>query len=357
LSAAPVGRASFPLNSDEGVCRRSPLLEELPFAEVHQLELWEQPLAEKLLLNHGDLETVIDPGPPPADLGLESRGGTGIFKHQAACPFRAFAYLRLGARPTEEVKHGLDARRRGIMLHLALEYLWKELRSLQFWLNLSPEEKRDHLTQASGRAVQEVKRFRSDVLRGYLAELEILRVRSLLQEWMELEERREPFRVATTEHRVEFEFAGVSLKATIDRIDKLADGSFAVIDYKTGRPRVNDWLGTRPKEPQLPLYAVAVPREVDAICFAILRTGSMEFKGLGRGDELIPGVEASEFGPDGTKPWSQRYQEWTDTLTNLADQYRDGYIAVDPVEGPLITCRNCGLEPLCRIDEKEELEE
>ncbi|NIW24862.1 MAG: hypothetical protein GWN29_10010, partial [Gammaproteobacteria bacterium] len=41
----------------------------------------------------------------------------------------------------------------------------------------------------------------------------------------------------------------------IDRIDTLADGSAAIIDYKTGPSATPaDWFRDRLVEPQLPLY-------------------------------------------------------------------------------------------------------
>ncbi len=49
----------------------------------------------------------------------------------------------------------------------------------------------------------------------------------------------------------------------IDRIDEMPDGSLAVIDYKTSAsvPSPSSWLGDRPSDPQLPLYALAVEQQ------------------------------------------------------------------------------------------------
>jgi ATP-dependent helicase/DNAse subunit B len=242
------------------------------------------------------------------------------------------------------------------MLHHALEHLWKNLKSLSTWLSLDAAGKEERLKNSADFAVGKMRRDRPDVLRGFMVELERIRLQSLLAEWMELESSREPFSVVSTEERVEFEFSGLSLQATIDRIDRLEDGSLAVIDYKTGSARVSDWLGDRPRDPQLPLYAVAAPKPVDSICFARLRTGEMGFFGLGREDDKIPGVKASEFASDGTLPWSERREDWRRKLQTLADQFRSGYVSVDPAEGTAVTCRYCKLESLCRIDEQDEQE-
>ena len=80
----------------------------------------------------------------------------------------------------------------------------------------------------------------------------------------------------------------------------------------------------------------------------------MSFQGLGKEDELIPGVQASEYGEDGTKSWEQRLAEWEGVLHNLAEQFRTGYAPVDPKDGSQ-TCMHCKLQPLCRVDESKEL--
>ena len=43
-----------------------------------------------------------------------SAGGTGLFKDQAACPFRAFAHVRLASEALEAPRPGLDPRERAV---------------------------------------------------------------------------------------------------------------------------------------------------------------------------------------------------------------------------------------------------
>ena len=37
---------------------------------------------------------------------------------------------------------------------------------------------------------------------------------------------------------------------------KKENGYYTIIDYKSGKPNINDWFGDRPKQPQLPLYCI-----------------------------------------------------------------------------------------------------
>lgn len=355
LRATRVGVVSYPLFEGEESCRLSPLFSSLPAVNPGDLKLSAcSPLAT-LVHQSARLERGLDPGPPEVALDTLSRGGTSLFKHQAACPFRAFAYLRLDARPAEIVKAGLDARQRGTMLHASLEKLWELVGSQSRWLSWNEEERRRALTVSADFGVEEMRRERPDVLKGVMVSLERARLMNLLEEWMATEMERAPFEVLATEEKVELQFSGLTMRATIDRVDRLADGTLAVIDYKTGRPQIHDWLGPRPKEPQLPLYSVAHPTPVSAICFAVVRPGDMGFQGLADQDDKIPGVKASEFAGHGLVGWTERQTEWREILEALAEEFRHGRAVVDPHEGPK-SCQFCGLQSLCRVDDKEEEE-
>ncbi|MCA9780741.1 MAG: PD-(D/E)XK nuclease family protein, partial [Candidatus Eremiobacteraeota bacterium] len=353
LKASRFGVVSYPLYSEEQNCRPSPLLKDLPLTDLEELRLKGSETVQELFLSSAAVENALDPGPPAVAQGEKSRGGTSLFKHQSACPFRAYAYLRLEARPAESPEEGLDARERGIMIHAALEKLWSLVVRQARWRQAEQRQRHDWLTQSAEFAVEQMRWKRPDILRGIMVRLESERLISLLTEWMELEMTRDPFEVLATEERVTLNFAGMTLEATVDRVDRLADGSLAVLDYKTGSPRVGDWLGERPKDPQLPLYSVSHPREVETICFARLKPGKMTFQGLSAQDEPIPGVKASEMADDGYRSWDERKSEWTTRLERLALEFRTGHAVVDPAEGKT-TCRHCGLEPLCRVDEEKE---
>ena len=76
----------------------------------------------------------------PALVQSDSTGGASLFKDMAACPFRAFAKHRLGARPLEDADLGLSYRDRGTTVHKALELIWRELGSHARLMELSPSE-------------------------------------------------------------------------------------------------------------------------------------------------------------------------------------------------------------------------
>ena len=127
-------------------------------------------------------------------------------------------------------------------------------------------------------------------------------------------------------------------------MDKLADGTHAVIDYKTGRAARSSWMGERPDEPQLPLYVVSAQEDVSAVAFATLRAGEMKLSGYALNGREIPGVQAA-------KNWPGLVATWKRELEALASNFVAGDARVDPKRG-LATCRNCDLQPLCRVHER-----
>jgi hypothetical protein len=180
----------------------------------------------------------------------------------------------------------------------------------------------------------------------------------LLGEWLNLEARRPPFSVETMEAWHRESFGPLTLQTRIDRIDRLADGSQVIIDYKTGLATVGDWLGDRPVEPQLPLYTLdRRGSELAAVAFAKVRRGDCSFVGLGREDGLLPGV-ASASGHrqlEGTEigNWDDLLKSWRDTLHKLGEEFAHGQAQVDPINGRQ-ACDRCDLQTLCRIADQND---
>jgi probable DNA repair protein len=279
-------------------------------------------------------EDETAPGVPQKQV----HGGTRVLADQAACPFRAFARWRLGAEALEAPEPGPDAKARGQLLHALMAALWRELRS--------SEALAGDLTAAIDRAARGA--VREIGLEGRFAELEIARLRKIAGDWLKAEQRREPFEVVHTEQKRQLDIGGLTLTGRIDRMDRFTaganDGTHALIDYKTGsRVTPHDWMGARPDDPQLPLYAVTAQETVSAVVFAKVRTGDMKFSGFSTGEGAIPGVKASEN-------WHTLTAGWKAELERLAGNFAGGCAPVDPKRG-LKTCRNCALQTLCRVHE------
>lgn len=346
----------------------SPLFAQLPRVELTmllggpplaQLPLWRQRGAQRERFALQDFRAGRAPVLEAAEL---ARGGSRLFKAQAACPFQAFAGLRLNAEPLPEPAVGLDAAERGNLLHGALEWLWRELRDHAALLALDAQQQRELAGSAAAHAVTQLQQQlqqRGDAARlaPRFAALERQRLTKLLCTWLDVERERGAFAVLAVEQQQNVAFAGLELRLRIDRIDRLPDGRVLLIDYKTAAQcSPQDWLGERPDEPQLPLYGTlweddAAAAPVAGIAFAQVRLDKSQLIGVGDAGLDAQMLRAAEQlrapEEDAACDWAALRSRWRTVLENLAQQFIGGVADVDPKQPT--TCAYCALGPVCRI--------
>jgi len=291
-----------------------------------------------------------------APLAQEQRaavaGGSALIADQSQCPFRAFAYHRLGARPLPELGIGLNAMERGSLLHDALYQLWGSLTDRATLAALTAEQRRQKVSEAVVSALDSFRLNDSRALGQALAAVEERRLRGLLEQWLELELEREDFSVIALEQDHELELGPLLLKVRLDRVDRLADGGELIIDYKSGKSAVGDWLGRRPRSPQLPMYAQLAGSELSGLGFAVINQRDLGFQGIADID-AGPGFRTDIANLTKNKDpeledWPSLKAHWQELLLALAEDFAEGRAEVDPAD-PNNTCNYCGLESLCRV--------
>jgi len=323
----------------------SPLLRDLPQGE---LALPAYPRHRDLIHAAANIESMQDAVAPPLAAGAMITGGTGVISDQSACPFRAFALHRLDAESPEAPHAGLDAMERGILVHRVLASAWAQLKTKTRLDAIGADELEALLAQAAGEAVNGVKRDRPATLAGRFAEVEKARLVRLARAWLEMEReaRGDDFSVVAVEDKRNLVIGPLTLRGKLDRVDQLEDGRRIVIDYKSTAEPTGAWQGERPDAPQLPLYLVATEANAAAIAFAQVKAGEMKFAALAADETLLP-VRKSL--PD--SGWDVQVAQWRRVLARLATQFAAGEAAVQP-KNPRTTCRNCDVQPLCRIHER-----
>jgi probable DNA repair protein len=326
---------SWPRKDGDRELAVSPLVEAIPEAEP-RIPVFPR-LRDEIHAQKGLEERRDETGPVVPR--RQVHGGTRVLADQAACPFRAFAHWRLGAEALAAPEPGPDAKTRGRLLHALMAGLWRDLRSSAALTG----DVSAVIEKAAQGAVAEVG------LEGPFAQLEVVRLRKLAGEWLALERQRDAFEVVHTEQKRQLDVRGLTLTGRIDRMDRLTAGAAAgkhvLVDYKTGsHVTPNDWMGERPDDPQLPLYAVTAPESVGTVTFARVRAGNMKFYGFSEGEDGIPGTKAA-------LDWPALVAGWKAELEKLADEFSGGYAPVDPKRG-LNTCRSCDLQSLCRVHER-----
>jgi ATP-dependent helicase/nuclease subunit B len=352
LAAAPAVIVSTPAHEGDAEHRPSPLIAALPVLDATTLPAFRPlaaPYAPAATERFGDAPVPLAASP--------ARGGTSAIQHQAACPFRAFAEHRLGAEALEAPREASDAASRGRVIHDVLKRVWDELRSKAALDATSETELLASVKRHVEAAVAASARADPAQWPLRLKVLEHARLTARVLEWLSVERARAPFTVVATEAPRELKVGALTLRGRVDRIDEV-DGGKVYIDYKTGKVDWRRWLGARPKEPQLPLYAITGEGDAKGVVFARVRVGDHGFAGLSPAEDLAPGVDtwppatargeavkgALHDAPD--REALQRY--WRGNLERLAAEFVAGHAVVDPERD---ACRYCHLPMLCRIDE------
>lgn len=257
------------------------------------------------------VERIIDPALPLK--GSTIIGGAQTLNQQAACPLRAFCSGRLGAHALDPFERGLSAGMQGKLAHRAAQLLF---------------DPADSADDPASRLRDCVERALNEIFRGMhgsadaLHELERNRLTALLARLIEAESNRCEYAVEHIEERREIRIESWLLRARMDRVDRLADGTLAVLDYKTGRyVGKPDWFGERLNDTQLPLYALDLGERVSAAVIVHLRDPRVSYRGVWQDRDDFPGKP--EKLPE-ERSWQAQIGVWREQLGVLAREYADG---------------------------------
>ena len=330
--------------NEHGPLRPTPLAAELGLQPISAVALLPPlpslPPVKELL--------VPDAAPLPELPSLKIPGGARVLEMQAACGFRAFASLRLGAGVPEARRLGIDARESGNLLHRAMELFWSSMGSQSALRALPAEQQRAEVQKSVQQAFERLQTRMSGADSWTVAYLEVLqqRLTGLLCRWLDHELQRGAFQVLPPEQQQTASVGPLELSVRPDRIDQV-DGGVVFVDYKTSFDlSPQDWLGERPDAPQLPLYALlAEADEIRGLAFARIRPGK-DMGWLSLEDQ--PGVFAPKRG-DALHDLAEEHSRWRAELDRLATAFADGRAEVDPKHPPG-TCQFCEQRLLCRVD-------
>ncbi len=337
---APCTVYSYAADGDSPLDAPSPLLP--PSAELVADCAPTRPLWRRSREAAPSFERVSEDCGPPFG-APERTHGIATLKAQSQCAFRGFATTRLEAADLELPVPGFSTVERGILLHTALESIWRELRTHAALINAGPDAL-DRLIEAGVAAALRQVTARRDPGPQWQRR-ERARLVPLLHEWLDLERQRLPFVVEHIEAGEErARFAGVEFTCRIDRIDRLDDGARIVIDYKTGQAS-RDWRGERPDNPQLPVYALLHRQGLVAVAYGRVNAAECAFVGewdrtglFRRGGRVTP--------LEGLPDLAALLGEWERRVERIAGEFAAGRAEVLPTA---TACRHCRLQGLCRV--------
>jgi len=268
----------------------------------------------------GRLETVVARESVPAiGQGEHIAGGAGAIQRQIADPLSAFIAARLGVSILYSQAVGLPAALRGTLIHDALHRLYVETPTQHEVASWGLEQTQQRIDAALHAAFGRHER-NADAGLGQLLRLERNRVGRLLQDFIAADAAREDFVVAAVEHKATFSEADVCLQLRIDRIDRLNDGTLAILDYKTGARRNFLDVNGQPKEFQLVVYAMALDDTVSALALVSVDSREICFSGAGSGY-------------DTKEDWRASLDGWKDVVRTACRDMSAGDVRLNAMQG------------------------
>ena len=224
--------------------------------------------------------TSHDPVPPLGDAELLA-GGASTIQAQCVEPFTAFVTGRLGVRSLWPIQPGLPPNVRGILIHNALQRLYRDCprsTEIRAWNEQDVVDRTEQAVRSTFRAFDQ---HADDTLRQVLM-IEKLRVAKLLRGVINVDTNRDDFVVAAVEKDIEADIGGLRLRIRIDRLDLDEDENQVVIDYKTGAAKRLLGRDKLPTDMQLVVYACALPGEVSGLALFNVDSRGIALDAAGR---------------------------------------------------------------------------
>lgn len=276
------------------------------------------------------------------------KGGTGFFRDQINCPFKAYMSYRLKVKEFEEVEQGLNAMERGSLVHSVLEAFWKEHDSNEILTDKSESQLSSLIEPYLASVLDEYREQFYYLQLADFADNEFQRLLKQLVQALKIDAKRLPFTSLPPEQDQSITIEGLTFNLKVDRIDEVEDG-LLIIDYKTGTPtRAKLYPRDKelaPEEPQLALYAINQgDKPIAGVSFFNINAKEVRYQGVADTIENLALDKRSAI----KEPMSDIIERWQLQMSEVARDIKAGTAVVDPRN-----CDYCDFASACRINQRK----
>jgi probable DNA repair protein len=297
LQCAPHIVLSWPEQSGERQLRPSPFLSKTLSSQLNQTSIKNNDGLGIRGFEQTEMQVWADDDVPPVTLEENIKGGADVFEKQATNPLWAFFTYRLGVRALNPYALARPFSEQGKFVHEVMREL-VAMYPTQSSLQAASQQVNwpDGVCKMiAEKAEQKFKGMPSD-----LQAMHVQRAFHVVQTWCTLDATRKPYVNVVAEDSFPFSRGPLTLSLQIDRVDQLDDGSYAVIDYKTGHIPTDlqkDWSRHEPISNQLLTYSIAWQQRnptvsfIHALALVQLKPHQVKAVGLSVDDIGLPGVK------------------------------------------------------------------
>lgn len=278
------------------------------------------------------------------------KGGTGFFRDQINCPFKAYMSYRLKVKEFEEVEQGLNAMERGSLVHSVLEAFWKEHDSNEILIDKSESQLSSLIEPYLSSVLDDYKEQFFYLQLTDFADNEFQRLLRQLVQALQVDAKRLPFTSLPPEQDQSITIEGLTFNLKVDRIDEVEDG-LLIIDYKTGSPtRAKLYPRDKelaPEEPQLALYAINQgDTPIAGVSFFNINAKDVRYQGIADTIEHLALDKRSAI----KEGMSDIIERWQLQMSEVARDIKAGTAIVNPRN-----CDYCDFASACRINQRKNL--